>query len=194
MIKIPTLSEAFSALLNVAAKTQPHIDTGTLEGRSLCVAIDELPQDVSIRIEAGRVVPLAEDELPDVTISGSLKAIIYMISHENDGLENDDLYIAGKIGTARQFQHFLASFSLDWQAFFNQFMPEGMASKTAEAVQQGLHVARGGVEELGQRVKDYVINDKQWLVTQPEFEQLREGIADFNHRLDVLLNRLDNRR
>lgn len=187
---LPSFSAAFATLLNVAIKVHPNMDTAPLEGRSFCVAIDELPQDIAIRIDNGRVFALDEAEVADVTVSGSLKAIIYMMSHENDGLDSDELYIAGKISTARQFQHFLAGFSLDWQAFFAQFMPEAQATKTADVVAQGLHVARGGAEQLGQSIQDYLIHDKKWLVQQPELDELADGIADLHQRLDVLLTNL----
>ncbi len=193
---LPTLSSAFATLLNLAKKTQPNIDTSPLEGRSFCVAIDELPQDISIRIADDKVVALEENELPDVTISGSLKAIIYMITHENDGLENDDLYIAGKIGTARQFQHFLASLSIDWQTFFSQFLPDDMATKTAEVWEQGLHAAKGGAEQLGESLKDYIVNEKKIVVTKPELDDLKRGIGKLHQRLDDLndfIHTLSNR-
>ncbi len=193
---LPTLSQAFAGLLNLARKTQPHIDTAPLEGHSFCIAIDELPQDISFTVVEGRVEALSDNVVPDVTISGSLKAIVYMITHENDGLENDDLYVAGKIASARQVQHFLASFSLDWQAFFNQFMPDNMASKTAAAVEQGFQAARGGVETLGLRLKDYLIKEKQVVVQQSELEHFANEVKSLHQRLDDLSQRvlhLENR-
>lgn len=182
----PSFSVAFATLLNAASKVHPDIDTAALEGRSFCVAIDELPQDIAIRVDEGLVVALEEAEVADVTISGSLKAIVYMISHTEDGLENDDLYIAGKISTARQFQQFLAGFSLDWQRFFAQFMPEAQAAKTAAAVEQGLHVAKGSAEQLGQGIKDYLLHEKKLVVQQPELDELADGIAELHQRLDEL--------
>lgn len=189
MLPLPSLSKAFAALLNLAAKVQPQIDITPLEGRSFTVAIDELPQDIAICVENGRVNAIADEQLADVDviISGSLKAVIYMITHENDGLENDDLYIMGKISTARQFQHFLASLTLDWQGFFAQFMPDDKAAKAADAVEQGLHVAKGSAEQLGRGIKNYVINDKKWVVTNDELDALRADIQALNRRLDALL-------
>lgn len=188
---LPSFSVAFATLLNVAIKVHPDMDTVPLEGRSFCVAIDELPQDIAIRIDHGRVLALEEAEVADVTVSGSLKAVIDMMNHENEGLDSDDLYIAGKISTARQFQHFLASFSVDWQAFFAQFMPEAQAAKTADVLAQGIHAAKGSIEQLGLGVKvgvkDFLIHDKKLLVQRSELDELADGIVDLHQRLDALL-------
>lgn len=189
---LPTLSNAFATLLNIANKTHPVIDTSVLEGHSFCLAIDELPQDIAIRIDNERVLVLDEAEVPDVTISGSLKAVLYMIANEQDGLENDDLYISGKISTARQFQHFLSGFSLDWQAFFAQFMSDDNASKTAEALEQGLHAAKGGVDELKAGLKRYLIDEKKLLVARPELDKLAAEITRLHERLDQLLTQVDD--
>lgn len=188
---LPTLSNAFATLLNIANKAHPTIDTHAIEGRSFCVAIDELPQDIAIRIDNGRVVALEDNEVPDVTISGSLKAILYMITNEQDGLENDDLYISGKISTARQFQQFLAGFSLDWQGFFSQFMSDDNATRAASVVEQGIHVAKGGAEALKTHLRSYLIDDKKILVTRPEFDEWADGVSVLFSRIDHLLTKIE---
>lgn len=181
------LSKAFVALLNLGLKAQPNINIESLEGRSFAIAIDELPQDIAIRIENATISAVEEQDIPqvDVTISGSLKAIIAMIQNSDDGLESDDLYIIGKISTAKLFQQFLASFSLDFQSFFAQFMSEENASKTATFVEQGLHVAKGGIERVGMCIKEYV-EKKQLVVNNTELSAMRDEIMQLHQRIDAL--------
>lgn len=187
----PSLSKLFAMLLNLAIDINQDADTDALEGRSFAVAIDELPQDIGITVENGKVVALDDAHIPDadVTVSGNIKAIINMIQNE-DGLDNDELYIAGKISTAKHFQHFLASLSIDWQGFFAKFMPEDSASKFADAIEQSIHFAKGSAEQFGEGLKKYLLEDKKLFVTRTEFEALRDSVDALNARLDALLEKL----
>lgn len=186
-----SLSKLFAMLLNLAVDLNQQADTAVLEGRSFAVAIDELPQDIGIKVENGKIVALADEHIPDadVTVSGNIKAIINMIQNE-DGLDSDELYIAGKISTAKHFQHFLASLSVDWRGFFAKFMSEDNAGKFADAVEQSLHFAKGSAEQFGEGLKKYLLEDKQLFVTRTEFETLRDSVDTLNARLDALLQKL----
>lgn len=186
------LSTIFAKLLNLAAETNEQIALTALEGRSIAISIDEFPQDIAIKISQGVVLPIDDDEQADVdvTISGNIKAILNMIQHEETGLDSDELYIAGKISTAKQFQHFLASLSIDWEGFFGRFLPESLANKTAEAVQQGIHFAKGSAEQITQSLQDYLIDEKKLFVTQAEFNEFSSGITVLNRRLETLLDKL----
>lgn len=190
MLPTPSLSKLFSVLLNLAAETNRQADISPLEGRSFAIAIDELPQDIGIHVKNGKVLPLEAAEIvtADVTVSGNVKAIINMIQNEETGLDNDELYIAGKISTAKHFQHFLASLSVDWQGFFAKFLPDELATKTADAVEQGLQFAKGSGEKLLENLRKYLIEDKQLLVSQAEFQELKQQIQQLNHHLDKLLH------
>lgn len=188
MLPAPSLSRLFAAVLNVAIKTNPEADIAVLEGRSFAIAIDELPQDIAISVENGKVVAVAEDTVPevDVIISGNFKAVLNMIQDQHEGLEADELYISGKINTAKRFQQFLGSLGIHWQGFFAQFMDEDKAATLADAIEQGLHVAKGGIEQVGEGVKNYVLHEKQWLVSQAELEELKRGTVALHRRLDAL--------
>lgn len=190
MLPTPSLSKLFSVLLNLAAETNRQADITPLEDRSFAIAIDELPQDIGIHVKNGKVLPLEAAEIvtADVTVSGNVKAIINMIQNEETGLDNDELYIAGKISTAKHFQHFLASLSVDWQGFFAKFLPDELATKTADAVEQGLQFAKGSGEKLLENLRKYLIEDKQLLVSQAEFQELKQQIQQLNHSLDKLLH------
>ncbi len=189
---LPNLSGIFATLLNVATETNRHVDATPLEGRSFAIAIDELPQDIAIKVENGKVIGLTEDEVigADVTVSGNIKAIINMIQNEETGLDSDELYIAGKVSTAKYFQHFLASLSVDWQGFFAKFLPDELASKTADAIEQGIEFAKGSGEKLAESLRTYLLDEKKLLVTQSEFQQFKQQVQQLHHRLDTLLNQV----
>ncbi len=186
-----SLSHLFAALLNLAAETNRRADVAPLEGRSFAIVIDELPQDIAIRVANGKVLALDEDKVihADVTVSGNIKAIVNMIQDEASGLDSDELYITGKISTAKYFQHFLASLSVDWQGFFGKFLPDTMAGKAAEATEQGLHFVRGGGEKLVAGLRTYLLEEKKLLVTRSEFKQLQRQIHQLHQYLDELLKR-----
>lgn len=189
MLPVLSLSHLFATLLNLAAETNRQADLAPLEGRSFAVAIDELPQDIAISVEGGKISALDEntDGEADVTISGNIKAILNMIKNEESGLDSDELYIAGKISTAKHFQHFLASLSVDWQGFFDKFLPEELAGKAADALEQGLHFAKGSGEKLAESLRVYLIDKKQLLVSQSAFDDFKQQLEQFNQRLDKLL-------
>ncbi len=187
----PSLSQLFAGLLNLASRTQPDIDQTHLVGRSFCLAIDELPQDIGIVFTEDAIKALPENTLPDVTISGNVAAIVAMITDKEDGLESDALYIAGKISTAKHFQRYLSQFTLDWQYLFSKFMNETTATKTAEAVEQALHVAKGGAEQVQAAIKDYILEEKKWLVKQDELEAFSQGIAQLQRQIHQLSSRID---
>ncbi len=186
---LPSLSTIFSSLLNLAAETNRQADVRPLEGRSFSISIDEFPQDIAIKVENGKIIALDEDEIinADVTISGNVQAIINMIQDEESGLDSDELYIAGKISTAKHFQHFLASLSVDWQGFFAKFLPDDLASKTADAVEQGIAFAKGSGEKLAESLRTYLLDEKKILIAQSEFHQFKQQIKQFNEQLDRLL-------
>lgn len=194
MLPTPTLSKWFAALLNMATINNAKVDISALEGRSFAIAIDELPQDIAVKIENAQVYALADEAIAtvDVTVSGNIKAILNMIRDE-DGLDADELYIAGKISTARHVQHFLSSLSIDWQGFFARFLPESTAIKAADAIEQGIHFAKGSAENFAESLKRYVIEDKRLLVARHELEQFSEDLQRFEQRLNALsqsLNRI----
>lgn len=191
MLTLPSLSKGFATLLNLATKTNQQIDMTPLEGRSFSLAIDELPQDIAIKIENGKVEELSAENLADVTISGNIKAIINMIQDEADGLDSDELYISGKIGAAKHFQHFLADLSIDWQGFFSQFLPKEIADKTAEAVEQGIHFAKASAEQLAENVKHYILSDKKLLVTRSEYLQFKQETEQLTEKIEQLLKQLN---
>lgn len=186
------LSRVFAQLLNLACKNNAEIDLTPLEGRSFVLSIDECPQDIAIWVQHQQISPLAEEAIADadVVISGNIKAILAMIQDSDDGLDSDELYIAGKINTAKRFQHFLGSLSIDWENFLNQFLPADMASQGAEAIEQGLHFAKGSAEQLKQHLQHYIIHEKKLVVTRAELQTLSHGIAAINQRLDRLIARL----
>ncbi len=189
---LPSLSHLFAGLLNIAVKLHPEADTTALHGHSFAIAIDELPQDIAIRVQDGKIVAVAEAEVADVDVivSGNLKAVLKMLQDEEAGLDNDALYISGKISTLKRFQHFINGLGIHWQAFFAQFMDDNKAAKLTQAIEQSLHVAKGGIEQLGQGIKQYVIDDKQWLVSQAELDEFSRAITMFYQRLDRLNKRL----
>lgn len=194
MLPLPDLSTLFAKLLTLAIQSNPNVSTDKLEGRRFAIAIDELPQDIAIQVQNGEVIALADDHVAeaDVIISGNIKAILNMIKNE-DGLDSDELYISGKISAAKHFQHFLASLSIDWHGFFGRFLPDEHADKAADAVQQALHFAKGGVEQLGSNLKRYLIEEKQLLVTRGEFTTLQRDTEQLTTRLDELLIQLEHR-
>lgn len=193
MLELPNLSIIFAKLLSLAAQSNPSISTEKLEGRSFSIAIDELPQDIGIQVINGKILALHDDQIinADVTISGNIKAIIHMIKDEESGLDSDELYINGKISAAKHFQHFLAALSIDWQGFFARFLPESRAGKVADAVEQSLHFAKGGVEQLGKSLTRYIIEDKKLVVTRSEFLSLRNDTEQLMQRIEKLLTQLD---
>lgn len=186
MLTQPSLSAVFATLLNLAAANNRYVEVAPLSGRSFVIAINELPQDIAITVENDKFTALADDDIThaDVTISGSIKAVVNMIQ-DADGLDNDELYIVGKIAAAKQLQHFLASLSVDWQGFFSRFLPDEIAAKVADACEQGLHFARGGAEQLAEALKRYIIEDQQLLVRRQEMQQLRNDIAKLQLRLNA---------
>lgn len=188
MLPALSLSQLFAAVLNMAVKANPDADTTVLEGRSFAIAIDELPQDIAITIENAQIIAVPEEAVSnaDVIVSGNIKAILEMIKNQDDGLEDDALYISGKISTAKRFQQFLGTLGMNWQVFLTQFMSEDKANKLAEAIEQSLHVAKGGAEQLGEGLKNYIMHDKQWLVRQVELDELSRGIAALHQRIDEL--------
>lgn len=192
MLPTLSLSTIFTKLLNLAVETNPNIDLLPLEGRSFAITIDELPQDIGIKVINQHIIALTDDEIAsaDVTVSGNIRAIINMIQNESDGLENDDLYIAGKISTAKNFQHFLASLRIDWQGFFAKFLPEQVAYKTADVVEQSLQFAKGSSEQLIDSLKSYLLEDKKLFVSRSEFKQHQTTLLTFTHRLDAILQQL----
>ncbi|PIE45748.1 MAG: hypothetical protein CSA44_02015 [Gammaproteobacteria bacterium] len=194
MLPLPSFSNVFAALLNLAAQSNTNIDTATIEGRSFVITIDEFPQDIGIKVKNGKVLALDDDEvsLADVTFSGNIKAIINMIKNEETGLDSDELYVTGKISAAKNFQHFLASLAIDWQGFFNQFLPDEMAEKTATFVEQGITVTRGNIEQLSQKLKHYLLEEKKIVLTRQEFSTWRQQVDDLHTRLDLLINQLQN--
>ncbi|MGY0400207.1 MAG: SCP2 sterol-binding domain-containing protein, partial [Ostreibacterium sp.] len=157
-----SLSKLFARLINIATSYNKTTDLTPLEGCSFVIAVDELPQDIGIHVAKGKILALSGDEMSqaDVTVSGNIKAIINMIQNEGTAFDSDELYIAGKISTAKHFQHFLATLVIDWQSFFSQFMSEKLANKTADALTQGIHFAKGGAEQLKQDFKRYLLEDK----------------------------------
>ncbi len=185
----PSLSQIFVTLLNLATANNRHVDVAQLSGRRLIIAIDELPQDITVTVKDKRFYALSDDAVQqaDVTISGNLKAILTMLQNADSDLPSDELYIAGKISVAKDFQHFLASLAIDWQGFFGQFLPATIADKVGDAVEQGLHFARGSTEQLAESLKRYLIEDKKLFVTRHEFTQWQEEINLFNQRLNKLL-------
>ncbi len=189
---LPNLSDIFATLLNLATETNHQVDVSPLEGRSFAISIDELPQDIAIKVENGKVIGLNEDEVigADVTVSGNIKAIINMIQDEETGLDSDELYIAGKISTAKYFQHFLASLSVDWQGFFAKFLPDELASKTADVVEQGIEFAKGSGEKLAESLRTYLLDEKKLLVRKSEFQHFTQQIQQLHQQLDLLLKQL----
>ncbi len=189
----PSLSQIFATLLNLATTNNRHVDVAQLTGRRLIIAIDELPQDIAVTVRDKRFYALSDDDAvqqADVTISGNLKAILTMIQNKDSDLQSDELYIAGKISVAKDFQHFLASLTIDWQGFFGQLLPGTIANKVGSAVEQGLHFARGSTEQLAESLKRYLIEDKKIFVTRHEFTQWQVQINDFNQRVNRLLTAL----
>lgn len=188
------LSRIFAQLLNLAHRNNSELDIAPLEGRSFVLSIDELPQDIAIVVQNNTITSLPEEHIPeaDVIISGNIKAILAMIQDTDDGLESDELYIAGKINTAKRFQTFLGSLSVNWENFLNQFLPDDMAQKGAAAIEQGLHFAKGSVEQLNQHLQHYLIHEKKILVTQSELHELKQSIKTLNQRLDNCFNKLSS--
>lgn len=190
MVFSSSLSVIFSKLLALAIRANPTVDISNLEGRSFALNIDEFPQAIGIRFEHNQVSALSNEALStaDVTISGSVKAILAMIKDSEDGLNNEDLYLAGKMSSAKQFQQFLSALSIDWQGFFSQFLPSPLAEKTAEAVQHGLYFAKDSMEALTQQLKCYLIDEKKLFIKRTEFDLLQQQTRQLHQRLDELLN------
>ncbi len=189
---LPSLSAILVNLLNAAIQENREVDLANLEGRSLAISIDECPQDIAFHVENQQLKALDEDKIhtADVTISGNIKAIINMLQDESTGLDNDELYITGKISTAKYFQHFLASLSLNWQRIFQKVLPEPIAEKMGDAVTQGIHFTKEAVEQCGEQLRDYIVNEKRHLVKREEVKQLAKDIQSFTEQLDSLAKKL----
>lgn len=190
---LPSLSRALVGLLNAVIEENAAFDLNQLEGRSLAITIDELPQDIAFQVQNQRLQELPVEQLhtADVTISGNIKAIINMLQDADTGLESDELYITGKISTAKHFQHFLSSLSLDWQAIFRKMLPEPLAEKVGDAVTQGLHFSKGAAEQMGERLKTYLLDEKKYLVRKSELAQLSQDIQALHQQLDRVAKKLD---
>lgn len=189
------LSRLFAQLLSLAHRHNAAVDLSPLEGRSFVLSIDELPQDIAIVVENQHITVLPAEQIPvaDVTISGNVKAILAMIQDTDEGLDSDELYIAGKMNTAKRFQTFLASLSVDWESFLSQFLPTEIAQKGTAAIEQSIHFAKGGAEQLRQSLQHYLIHDKKILVTQAELQDFSKDIAAIHQRLDNLITQLSSR-
>lgn len=189
------LSRLFVQLLNLARRTNTAVDLSPLEGRSFVLSIDELPQDIAIMVENQQITVLPETQIPtaDVTISGNVKAIIAMIQDTDDGLDSDELYIAGKMNTAKRFQTFLASLSVDWENFLGQFLPADIAQKGAAVIEQSIHFTKGGMEQLSQSLQHYLLHDKKILLTQAELQHFSKDVAAIHQRLDDWIAQLSSR-
>lgn len=188
MVFPPSLSVVFAKLLALAIRANPTVDTSHLEGRSFALNIDEFPQVIGIKFEHNQISALNHDALStaDVTLSGNIKAILTMIKGDEDSLNNEDLYLAGKMSSAKHFQQFLSALSVDWQGFFSQILPSPLAEKTAEAVEQGLDFAKDGLETLTQQLKCYLIEDKKLFISRAEFESLHQQTRQLVNRIERL--------
>ncbi len=189
---LPSFSVVLVNLLNAVIEGNHELDLTNLEGRSLAISIDESPQDIAFYVENQQLKALEESQIhtADVTISGNIKAIINMLQDEDTGLDSDELYITGKISTAKYFQHFLASLSLDWQRIFQKVLPEPAAEKVGNAVAQGIHFSKGAAEQCSEQLRNYLVNEKKYLIKKEELVELAKDIHRLNQRLDSLAKKL----
>ncbi len=193
MLSRISLSKIFASVLNLASDNAKETNIDELENRSFAIAIDEFPQDIGIRAENGKIYPLSDEEIPnaDVMISGNVKAVLNMIQNR-DGLESDELYIAGKISTARCFQNFLSNLAIDWQGLFEKFMSPEAAKKSVDALAQGVHFAKASKDKALEGLRTYLIEDKKLFVSRSELDDLKGDICELRQRLDALRCHIDN--
>ncbi len=183
------ISTIFSKALNIAIDLNSDIDVSKLDGKSLGISIDELPQDICISVENNKFVS-SEISESDVVISGNIAAFISMVTDDN-GIDNDDLFINGRIGVAKSFQEVLSKLTLNWQELFEKVLPEDAAKNMAIAIKEGVLF----LKENGQKIKldiSKVINSQiessDILVKKSEFDELKSTISEINKRVDKLLD------
>ena len=194
MLEIPSFSKVFSILLNIANKATQNTDIENLEGRSFVIAINEFPQNIGIAVEEKKIIPLDDEKIAnaDVIISGNLRAVLNMVQNESNDLDSDELYISGKMNTAKNFQHFMANLAIDWQHFFAQMLPPDAARKTSEAIEQGILFAKSSKDQLVDKLSVYLLEEKKLIITKNELYQHKNDLQQFCDRLDKMIQKTDS--
>ena len=175
------LASAEKMMNKVLSLDEETLDAlATLEGD--VVEIDVLNTDIRLFIlpsARGLTLALKNEDKADVSIKGTLAALLGMITAEKVGA--GDVEIIGNVGMAHKLQSILKKMEVDWEEYLSQIIGDIAAHKVGNFVRGMSQLAKASARTIGLDISEYLRYEKEALLDQSELDE-------FNHAVDKVRN------
>ena len=162
----------------------------TLEGD--VVEIDVLNTDIRLFIlpsARGLTLALKNEDKADVSIKGTLAALLGMITAEKVGA--GDVEIIGNVGMAHKLQSILKKMEVDWEEYLSQIIGDIAAHKVGNLVRGMSQLAKASARTIGLDISEYLRYEKEALLDQSELDEFNHAVDKVRNDVERLQKRVD---
>ena len=160
-----------------------------INNKKIKINIDDIQQDVCIKIDEKRIVLVEKLDVVDVEISSSFINFLFFILSKGSDTYSSKINISGDIETANKFNEILSKSSELRELISNYIGGENFA-KIESVFSNVTSKISDLVGDKQKDIKDYLIHDLEVLPSKREIEKFLDEVDEVKSRTEKLMKKI----
>lgn len=160
-----------------------------INNKKIKINIDDIQQDVCIKIDEKRIVLVEKLDDVDVEISSSFINFLFFILSKGSDTYSSKINISGDIETANKFNEILSKSSELRELISNYIGGENFA-KIESVFSNVTSTISDLVGDKQKDIKDYLIHDLEVLPSKREIEKFLDEVDEVKSRTEKLMKKI----
>ncbi len=160
-----------------------------INNKKIKINIDDIQQDVCIKIDEKRIVLVEKLDDVDVEISSSFINFLFFILSKGSDTYSSKINISGDIETANKFNEILSKSSELRELISNYIGGENFA-KIESVLSNVTSTISDLVGDKQKDIKDYLIHDLEVLPSKREIEKFLDEVDEVKSRTEKLMKKI----
>tara|TARA_B100000886_G_scaffold183046_2_gene125564 strand:- start:8829 stop:9404 length:576 start_codon:yes stop_codon:yes gene_type:complete len=160
-----------------------------INNKKIKINIDDIQQDVCIKIDEKRIVLVEKLDVVDVEISSSFINFLFFILSKGSDTYSSKINISGDIETANKFNEILSKSSELRELISNYIGGENFA-KIESVFSNVTSTISDLVGDKQKDIKDYLIHDLEVLPSKREIEKFLDEVDEVKSRTEKLMKKI----
>lgn len=160
-----------------------------INNKKIKINIDDIQQDVCIKIDEKRIVLVEKLDDVDVEISSSFINFLFFILSKGSDTYSSKINISGDIETANKFNEILSKSSELRELISNYIGGENFA-KIESVFSNVTSTISDLVGDKQKDIKDYLIHDLEVLPSKKEIEKFLDEVDEVKSRTEKLMKKI----
>ena len=160
-----------------------------INNKKIKINIDDIQQDVCIKIDEKRIVLVEKLDVVDVEISSSFINFLFFILSKGSDTYSSKINISGDIETANKFNEILSKSSELRELIANYIGGENFA-KIESVFSNVTSKLSDLVGDKQKDIKDYLIHDLEVLPSKKEIENFLDEVDEVKSRTEKLMKKI----